>query len=100
MADSPFLAHLNILALSDGDHSYFEVSQDVFYNFMQVFKSKNCDHHHQSIQIDGITIIENGKEPELWGAVAQWSKHLQLKQEALGSIPSGCPGFFLFQLAY
>ena len=35
-----------------------------------------------------------------WGAVAQWSEHLQLKQEALGSIPSGCPGFFLFQLAY
>ena len=27
-------------------------------------------------------------------------EHLQLKQEALGSIPSGCPGFFLFQLAY
>ena len=24
----------------------------------------------------------------LWGAVAQWSEHLQLKQEALGSIPS------------
>ena len=36
----------------------------------------------------------------LWGAVAQWSEYLQLKQEALGSIPSGCPGFFLFQLAY
>ena len=30
----------------------------------------------------------------LWGAVAQWSQHLQLKQEALGSIPSGYPGFF------
>ena len=26
--------------------------------------------------------------------------HLQLKQEALGSIPDGCHGFFLFQLAY
>ena len=36
----------------------------------------------------------------MWGAIAQWSEHLQLKQEALGSIPSGCPGFFLFQLAY
>ena len=24
----------------------------------------------------------------LWGAVAQWSEHLQLKQEALGSIPA------------
>ena len=35
-----------------------------------------------------------------WGAVAQWSEHLQLKQEALGSIPGGYPGFFLFQLAY
>ena len=36
-----------------------------------------------------------------WGAVAQWLEHPQLKQEPLGSIPSGCPGFFfLFQLAY
>ena len=34
----------------------------------------------------------------LWGAVAQWSEHLQLKQEALGSIPSSYPGFFLFGL--
>ena len=25
---------------------------------------------------------------------------LQLKREVLGSIPGGCPGFFLFQLAY
>ena len=30
----------------------------------------------------------------LWGAVAQWSEHLQLKQEALGLIPGGYPGFF------
>ena len=38
--------------------------------------------------------------PESWrvnakvavGAVAQWSEHLQLKQEALGSIPGGYPG--------
>ena len=30
----------------------------------------------------------------LWGAVAQWSEYLQLKQEALGSIPGGYPGFF------
>ena len=43
---------------------------------------------------------ERGIPHWLWGAVAQWSVHLQLKQEALGSIPSGCPGFFLFQLAY
>ena len=28
-----------------------------------------------------------------WGAVAQWSEHLQLKQEALDSIPGGYPGF-------
>ena len=32
----------------------------------------------------------------LWRAVAQWSEHLQQKQEALGSIPSGCPDFFSF----
>ena len=31
---------------------------------------------------------------ELWGAVARWSEHLQLKQEALDSIPGSCPGFF------
>ena len=30
----------------------------------------------------------------LWGAVAQWPEHLWLKQEVLGSIPGGCPGFF------
>ena len=43
---------------------------------------------------------ESGIPDWLWGAVAQWSEHLQLKQDALDSIPSGCPGFFLFQLAY
>ena len=37
---------------------------------------------------------ERGIPDWLWAAVAQWSEHLQLKQEALGSIPSGCPGFF------
>ena len=38
----------------------------------------------------------------LWGAVAQWSEHLQLKQEALDSIPGGHPAwaFLIFQLAY
>ena len=30
----------------------------------------------------------------LWGAVAQWPEHLQLKREVLGSIPGGCPEFF------
>ena len=45
-------------------------------------------------------ILAIGLVALLRGAVAQWSEHLQLKQEALGSIPSGCPGFFLFQLAY
>ena len=32
------------------------------------------------------------------GAVAQWYEHLWLKQEALGSLPGGCPGIFLLQL--
>ena len=42
-----------------------------------------------------ITLIaERGMPGWLWGAVAQWSEHLQLKQEALGWIPGGCPGFF------
>ena len=36
----------------------------------------------------------------LWGAIAQWSERLLLKQEVLGSIPSVCLRFFLFQLAY
>ena len=27
----------------------------------------------------------------LRGAAAQWSEHLQLKQEVLGSITGGCP---------
>ena len=36
---------------------------------------------------------------ELALAVAQWSEHLWLKQEALGLISDGHPGFFLFQLA-
>ena len=30
----------------------------------------------------------------LWGALAQWPEHLQLKQEVLGSIPGGCLGIF------
>ena len=30
----------------------------------------------------------------LWGTVAEWLEHLQLKQEALGLIPDGYPGFF------
>ena len=30
----------------------------------------------------------------LWGTMAQWSENLQLKQEALDSIPGGYPGFF------
>ena len=33
------------------------------------------------------------------GAVAQWSGYLQLKQEALGSIPGSCPGF-LFSFSW
>ena len=36
----------------------------------------------------------------LWGAITQWPEHLQLEQEVLGSIASGCPDFFLFQLAH
>ena len=48
-----------------------------------------------------ITLKAGVKLPGLlWGAVAQWPEHLELKREGLGSIPGGCPGFFLFQLAY
>ena len=38
------------------------------------------------------------------GAVVQWSCRAPAakagSREALGSIPGGCPGYFLFQLAY
>ena len=38
-----------------------------------------------------ITLIGGVELPEwLWGTAAQWSEHLQLKQEALDSIPGGC----------
>ena len=30
----------------------------------------------------------------LWGAVAEWAEHLQLKREALDLIPGSYPGFF------
>ena len=43
---------------------------------------------------------ERGRLRWLWGAVAQWSEHLQLKHETLGSNPGSCPGFLLFQLMY
>ena len=63
-----------------------------------------CQRPHNMYMLGiGLSIAlkaERGIPDWLWGAVAQWSEHLQLKQEALGSIPSGCPGFFLFQLAY
>ena len=37
----------------------------------------------------------------LWGAVDQWSEHLQLRQEAQGTLDSRwLPWIFLFQLAY
>ena len=36
-------------------------------------------------------ILANIQYTCMWGAAAQQSEHLQLKQEALGSIPSGCP---------
>ena len=41
-----------------------------------------------------IVLITVYKHTVLWGAVAQWSEHLQLKQEALSLIPGGYPGFF------
>ena len=61
-----------------------------------------ADSSSTSLGIGLFIALKTGREiPDRpWGAVAQWLEHLQLKQEALGSIPSGCPGFFLFQLAY
>ena len=48
-----------------------------------------------------ITLKAGMKMPRwLWGTAAKWPERLWLKQEVMGSIPSGCPGFFLFQLAY
>ena len=61
ITNRPFLASLSILAVSAGDHSYFELSKDVFDNLKQALKSTNCG-HHQSIQVAGGTIIrESGK---------------------------------------
>ena len=40
----------------------------------------------------GLSIIYKAEELMLrwlWGAISQWSEHLQLKQEALGSILGG-----------
>ena len=48
-----------------------------------------------------ITLTAGVKLPGwLWGAIAQWPEHLQLKLEVLGSILVAALGFFLFQLAY
>ena len=52
-----------------------------------------------------ITLNTGGKLLRwLWGAVTQWSGHMQLKQEALGLILVATRTvvclFFLFQLAY
>ena len=46
-----------------------------------------------------VTLKAGVKSPGwLWGAIAQWPKHLQLKQEVLGLIPGGFPGLFFFSL--
>ena len=49
-------------------------------------------------ETDGSDLITTTARPVKTNKIndhgAQWSEHLQLKQEALGSIPSGCPGFF------
>ena len=45
ITNQPFLATLSILAVSAGDHSYFELSKDVFHNLKQALNSTNCDCH-------------------------------------------------------
>ena len=53
--DLPLLDCLSTVVLSDGDHSHFELSQDILDNFMQALKSRSND-RHLSIQIDGLTL--------------------------------------------
>ena len=56
ITNQPFLASISILAVSAGDHSYFEISKDVFDNLKQALSSTSCD-YHRSIQAEGGTII-------------------------------------------
>lgn len=53
--DLPLLDCLSTVVLSDGDHSHFELSQDILDNFMQALKSRSND-RHLSIQIDCLTL--------------------------------------------
>lgn len=55
IASQPFLASLNILAISEAGHSHFDISEGTFEDFKEALKSKNRD-HHQGIQIEGIII--------------------------------------------
>jgi hypothetical protein len=58
----PFLASLSILAVGDGDHSYFEFSRNVFDNLRLALKSISCTHHRR-IQVDiGTIILEKDTE--------------------------------------
>ena len=63
IANQPFLSSINILAVSEGYHSYFEVSKDVLYNLKWALnqRSKDCN-HHLSIQAGGLIILKNGKK--------------------------------------
>ena len=55
-----------------------------------------ADSSSTSLGIGLFTALKAGREiPDRpWGAVAQWLEHLQLKQEALGSIFSLSAGLY------
>ena len=58
ITNQPFIASLSILAIGEGDHSYFKFSRKVFDNLQEAFKSTSCN-RHRSIQKSGAIIKEN-----------------------------------------
>ena len=61
ITNQQFLSSLSIVAVIEGDHSYFEFSTKVFDNLQQALKSVNCD-RHRSIQVAGGTIIHESSQ--------------------------------------
>ena len=63
ITNQPFIASLNILAIGEGDHSYFKFSRKVFDNLQEAFKSISCN-RHRNIQRSGTTISESDQNIE------------------------------------
>ena len=63
IANQPFIASLSILAIGEGDHSYFKFSRKVFDNLREAFKSISCN-RHRSIQRGGTITYESDENIE------------------------------------